>query len=246
MTNNNITTFISDFRTSGIINWMQSKYDVVMVWLSGSSALGITDEESDYDLGVLVADNITFSKSVKSPFLYNYKKENKKQVQCIYNSFEDIFAEPNSEQLAIYRYLGWAQFRIIEKEHIIYINPKYSQLVEQLIANRLEISLNAINSFLQYVKFGVDIVHEPFQVGVVKWGKMLSHLCWCADILSNTSHDKERLLRIKRALPQDLNREDRKYAFNKIKFVQQYLENPHKVDLNLSFLTQINERDERS
>ena len=234
--NNKALAFIKDFRDSGIIEQISAKYDIVMIWLSGSSVLGITDEESDYDLGLLVADNVIFSKTIKSPFLYNYKKENQKYVQCIYNSFDDIFAKLSKEQLAPYRYLGWAQFRIIADEHIIYKNPKHYELIEKLIEHRVDISNNAIATFLQFMSEGINLVKEPYQVRLVKWGKMLSHLCWCANTLADKPQETDTILHIKRTLPADLSKQDCEFAFEKLIYLKNYMRNTPQKSLELPFL----------
>ena len=116
-----IKDFVADFKTSGLIERIQSRYDVIMIWLSGSTAIGLADETSDYDIGVLVADPIVFSKTEKDSETYVYADgEIRVSVQCIYNALEDVAAEFCTEVLAPYRYLGWAQFKYLSEDFIIY------------------------------------------------------------------------------------------------------------------------------
>lgn len=191
--------FITDFKQSPIVERLTSQYDVVMIWLSGSAAIGLTDTHSDYDLGVLVADPVIFSKTEKTTELYQYKVD-QKDVHCIYNSFEDIKASPCEGQLAPYRHLGWAQFKYIKAENIIYINPKYAQLVAILINNRFSIAENAMNTFLKLLNSAIQFAENHWYIPSIAWGKMLSHICWCVDELREQPHDVEKLVALKRVL----------------------------------------------
>jgi predicted nucleotidyltransferase len=234
----NIKNFIADFQSSGIIDQICAEYDVVMIWVSGSTALGIVDEESDYDLGVLITDNVQFSKSEKTPIYFRYKKEDNRAVQYIFNTFEDVFAEICRERLAPYRYLGWAQFINIKEEHIIYKNNKYLDIIDQLILNKESISHNAIHTFVNYVDDAILSIHTPRDIFRVPWGKMLSHLVWCADILTKRPVDTALLLRLKRNPEEEPDAATTADIFNKLLFLQEYLQkapNP----LALPFLTKI-------
>lgn len=222
-----INTFITDFKASPLIERICSKYNVIMIWLSGSQAIGLTDHLSDYDLGVLVADQVSFSKTEKTPEFYIYKKE-QKDVHCIYNSFEDVAANLCNGQLAPYRYLGWAQFKCIQPDRILYINPKYATVVAKLIENKDLIAENSIRTFLTLLEPQLRLTKTIHHVMVVKWGKMLSHLCWCVEELQNKPHNYSYLMELKRAFarqepPKQLPLEIKLYAFENVKAAQAYL-----------------------
>lgn len=231
----NIKNFISDFKECGAVEKLCEKYDVIMLWVSGSSALGFVDEESDYDLGLLIADDIQFPKTEKTQVYFRYKKENDRLVQYIPNSLEDIFAKLVRERMAPYRYLGWAQFRCIKEEHIIYKNEKYAFLIEQLIEHRDQISANAIHTFLNFLDDALLSIKSPADVKKVSWGKMLSHLCWCADSLQGIVSPAEKYVRLKRTTAIDLTDKEIEYAFKCLLFLQEYMQLPI-APLELPFL----------
>lgn len=54
-----LTTFISDFKESVIYNKIinDPNVDVILMWMTGSTVTGLKDEESDYDICVLVRKN---------------------------------------------------------------------------------------------------------------------------------------------------------------------------------------------
>lgn len=189
--------FMADFKASSLVDRICSKYDVIMIWVSGSNCIGLTDSQSDYDLGVLVADNIIFSKTEKTSEMYVYKKD-AKEVQCIYNSFEDIKASPCVGSLAAYRHLGWAQFKYITEDHILYINPKYKEIVTTLIAHKDCIAKNAVYTFLKLMEPAIDSIENVNYISAIEWGKMLSHLCWCVEELRDIPHQIPALMTLKR------------------------------------------------
>lgn len=225
-----LNEFVYDFKNSSLVEHICSKHDVVMIWLSGSSILGLMDGASDYDLGVLVADPITFSKTEKTTESYKYKKD-LKEVQCIYNSFEDILAPRCEGFLAPYRHLGWAQFKYINNNHIIYVNPKYETLVTILVAHKDYIAANAIQSFLAFFLPTLQTISKNINyIQVVEWGKMLSHICWCVEELQNLPHEFDKLMALKRMFHRGIVRRPMpadllNYAATKLIWAKMYLEN---------------------
>ena len=222
--------FISDFKQSGLVEHLCSEYTVVMIWLSGSNAIELTDMSSDYDLGVLVADPVIFSKEAKTTEFYRYKKDNK-EVHCIYNSFDDIKAKPCEGQHAPYRHLGWAQFRYIKPENLIYINPKYEILVTTLMNNKICISENAMNTFIQLLAPLIQVAENVHYISAINWGKMLSHLCWCIEELRGLPHDRETLIALKRifgrgTIQKNLPPIIREYVAERLTWARDYLKQP--------------------
>lgn len=224
-----LSDFIADFRSSGLVEHLQSKYDVIMIWVSGSTAIGITDDNSDYDIGVLVADPVTFSKTKKHPETYIYNSgEHKVSVQCVFNALDDVAAELCMGVLAPYRYLGWAQFKYISDDFIIFKNENYLDIINELITSKDEISKNAIYAFLEFWQPKMKLAKASVYVPVIKWGKMLSHICWCVEELEGVPHNPSLLLKIKRAFSQHnnlnyLTTEQSDYAYDKIVVAQKFL-----------------------
>lgn len=200
----------------------------MLIWVSGSNCIGLADAQSDYDLGVLVADDIIFSKTEKTPEMYTYKKD-AKEVQCIYNSFEDIKALPCVGSLAAYRHLGWAQFKYINEDHIIYVNPKYKNIVDILIAHKECIAKNAAYTFLKLMQPILDSIENVNYISAIEWGKMLSHLCWCVEELREVPHQTPTLMTLKRLFARNnprriLNHELLTYVITNFSWAKMYLE----------------------
>lgn len=230
-----IKDFVADFKESGLVERICSRYDIIMIWVSGSAATGITDEQSDYDLGVLVADPITFSKSKKDPEHYVYTANGTRvAVQCVYNSLDDVAAELCLEVLAPYRYLGWAQFKYISDDFIIYKNEKYLDIIEELINSKEIIAENAIYSFLEFWQPKMKLVKSDIYIPLIKWGKMLSHICWCAEELEKLPHDTSRILKLKRSFSRpefvkniSNNKDLLSYAYTMVMIAQKHLAEDH-------------------
>lgn len=219
----NLNTFISDFKTSGLVEQLCATHDVIFIWVTGSHAMGLADHNSDYDLGILVADDIKISTTEKNPITYLYKK-NGKEVQCIYNTVSDIYAPHSSDFLAVYQYLCWCVFRTIQNEHIIYINPKYREFLNVLIANKNEISVNAFYSFTSFLKDSICAVKCKDDIKKIAWGKMLTYLCWYADILQGVESNSDTLVKVKRLHRTAYTEIELQYIFECLVYIQTYLE----------------------
>lgn len=235
MNNNTLNTFITDFKTSGIVEQICKDYEVIMIWISGSQISGLVDDYSDYDIGILVADDVSFSKTVKTPVFYKYKKDSK-NVQCIFNNLQDIYSKPSKERLAVFHYLGWAQFRLFSEEHIIYRNNKYTAIINTLIKNKIEISDIAIYAFLNLLQENILRITTPEDIKKVYWGKMLSHILWAVNILNNNDQEFSKITKLKRTEVASYSDEELQYAFNKLNYVQHYLKSSNRKELNISFI----------
>jgi hypothetical protein len=197
--------------------------------------MGMSDENSDYDLGVLIADDIEISTTEKNPITYIYKKDNK-EVQCIYNTLVNIYAYPCDDFLVVYQYLCWAVFRLFKINHVIYLNPKYEGLLNTLVENQENISNNAFYSFVSFMRNSIQAVKVPSDIKQVSWGKMLTYLCWFADLLSGAEINYQLLIDLKRKHRTDLNNNELDHVFKCLKILDNYLQNTNRTELELELI----------
>lgn len=218
-------TFIKDFKNSKAYDFIlaDSQVDVIMIWITGSALTGVLDSESDYDLCVLCmqkpSENLPGFRLYTRPGSYflKYKLENKK-VQWIYNDISDI---TNISKTTPLDNIGWAQFKEVSADHIIYKNPKYNFFIDYLLAQKEQIFLNSaylfVEALLAQLKSNtlLDLInYKPY-----KPNKGLYHVCWLADTLQEKPLVVDRLLRLKRNLVLNLSKEDLEY----LEFCCQYL-----------------------
>lgn len=224
-----LNLFINDFKKSAVYSSIlaDSQLEVVMIWVTGSTLTGVVDAMSDYDLCVFC-----IQKPQKEPqvgfrlytrpgsYFLKYKIEDKK-VQWIYNDIFDIITPSKATPLDN---IGWAQFKNISTEFIIYKNPKHELFINYLIDKKEQIFLTSaylfIEALLTYtnsnnlLELSSFRSHEP--------NKGLYHVCWLADSLQNNPVDIPRLLRIKRNLVRNLAEEDTDYLTNCCKYLMEY------------------------
>ena len=236
----NILAFVKDFKKSQVYSQIlhDSKIDVIMIWVTGSTLTSICDTESDYDLCVLCTQKPITNTSQIQPFrLYDrpgsyflkYKPENKK-VQWIYNDLSEILKVSQATPLDN---IGWAQFKNITSEAIIYQNPKYSFFIEYLVSIKDQIFKMSAYLFVEALlkQLESDSLLELFNSKPTKPNKGLYHIGWLADSLQDLPIISEKLLRIKRTPVIHLSQEDITYLVSSINYLMEYKKtfNPTKL-----------------
>lgn len=226
--------FKKDFLAAKLLNVIQKDFEVILIWVAGSTLTGLTDTESDIDLGVLIAEETLSPQNTRNEDYLIYKPTNTK-VQWIYDTVSDITTlQPYANQ----RNIGWAQLccvQDISDDTILYVNPKYFTFVEYLIDNRNKI---ATYSMWLYFKDKSRLINQILHAGRILEDcqvKSLYHLCWTADILLKESHDTRFLKALKRIRSMKVSDEDLCRAFNKIYKLNEYFLNniPEKPILKL-------------
>lgn len=236
--------FIKDLKGSSIYKHIleDPQIEVIMLWITGSTLTGIYDENSDYDLCAVVIDRpkeepTAFWHKYSRPCSYfaYYKPVNKK-VQCIYNDLDDITKISSMTPLDN---IGWAQFKEITPEFIIYKNPKYLKFIDFLLSKKIEIfSLSAYLFACALLKsIESTKLQDLLKVHPTQPNKALAHVCWLVDTLQERTINQIRLLKIKRTPVEHLTEEDILY----IKTALDYLEN-YASTFNAELLKEFNLR----
>lgn len=223
--------FKKDFLAAKLPSILQREFEVIFIWLAGSTLTGLADETSDIDLGVLIADQTSLKRNEDCLI---YKPINTK-VQWIYDTVADITSlQPNANQ----RNIGWAQLRClsnIEDPAILYINPKYKTFVEKLLLKKDIISTY---SMWLYVRDKTALINRILELGFVPSEcqvKSLYHLCWASDILLDKPQERDFLQRLKHSRQMPLCSADLQKAFQKIYQLNDYFTNhiPQKPEITL-------------
>lgn len=230
---NKVRQFIDDFKKSIVYQNIidDTNVEVIMIFLTGSTLLNIADNNSDYDLCVLVKEK-PVEPSSKLFKIYNrpgayfiYYKPQEKIAQWIYNDVNDIVNITSTPLDNI----GWAQFKYITEDYILYKNQNYLDFISALLDKRNEISNYALYLF---VKTALDFIDKnmisnnllDLNRNLFKPMKLLAHICWAADILQDKEPDKDKINTIKRILLENLSKKHISYIDRSISFLKSYLQ----------------------
>ena len=221
MTLKELRQFKQDFIRANLLDYIKKDFEIIMVWLAGSALTKLDDSKSDYDLGVLIADDTISTRTNRNEDYFIYKPLNKR-VQWIYDTVEDITTQQDN---ANQKNIGWAQLRCltsITDEHILYINPKYYFFVKELIAKKYEVSEYSFWLYLQTKKRGIDEILKLNTIPPKRQVKILYHFCWAADILENKEVDINFIKRVKLLPHTPISAEDLQKVVERIKVVVDY------------------------
>lgn len=196
MTSKTTLNFISDFKTSGLIEYFTSQYDVIMIWLTGSRAIDLATDESDYDIGILIADQVDSPREPGRMLIAKYKKDNNKPVHFRVNTLREVHSLPTSDIYGFYDYLGWSQFSHFDTDHLVYLNPIYQELVNELIINKRDIAKNAALAFLSAFKAPLEALISGADISEVH-SKFVAYFLFCLSILLAKPFDKALLVSVK-------------------------------------------------
>lgn len=223
-------TFCNDFKASAIYKAIvtDSNVEVLLIWVTGSTITEVYDSQSDYDICVLCKSKPDMPVSFPVLNIYNrpgsyffvYKPENKK-TQVIYNDINDLMFANNPLDN-----IGWAQFKNISPEYILYQNYKYATFLSYLFQSKeLLFQVSAylfVQSLVKY--FNISTLSAIFQCCQTQPNKGLSHIGWLADTLQAKPIDRERLLTIKRTSVNELSTEIITYLQNCTLYLEQFIE----------------------
>lgn len=217
-----IDTFISDFKKSGIIEWLSEKYDIIFIWITGSRAVNLDDSDSDYDLGVLVADKIETPRDHEHITSGKYLKDPEKHIHFRVNTLKDVYSYLEKVPFIFYDYLGWAQFGSFDESHIIYVNPKYQEILDELVANKHLISKRAAYAYLTTFNPVLNTLADgKLPNGVLP--KFIAYFLLCLSIISEEAAIHEQLLKIKQTPLEQLSDSDKLYIATKASVARQLI-----------------------
>lgn len=123
--------FMNDIKASPYFERIVGGHDVIMVSLTGSHLIDITDERSDFDLIVVTNDN------EREEYVSEYLKYYSKKVHWHYVLVTKIIANEDGNLLTCN---GEVEFIGLETSKILYVNPKYLKVVSFLLESKATIA----------------------------------------------------------------------------------------------------------
>lgn len=227
-----LDTFINDFKNSGIIEWIGQYYDIIMVWVTGSRAVHLDDDNSDYDIGILVADKIDTPRDPEHMASGKYIKDPEKHIHLLMHTLKDVYSLPIIAPYIFYSQLGWIQFSNFDDEHTIYVNPSYTKIVDELADNKDLISKKAAYAYLTVLEPIFNVLVDGIRPeGVLS--KFITYALLCLNLLTADQVPHEQLLRIKQTPIQQLTSDDFALVVAKAKIAKQVIAELKLPDLQL-------------
>lgn len=148
----------------------ETKYPVIMLQLTGSRLYEVVDDISDYDMiAICDAEEIELT---EPPICYTWKG---KKVHWSYLPIKLYTEQPKTATRL--QNVGLSQFCHLRDEVIIYKNPEYASIIDNLITNKSIISYNGTANLYEQMEPYVNEVCEAGEIDERHYTKMLSHLC---------------------------------------------------------------------
>jgi predicted nucleotidyltransferase len=217
----NLKQFKKDFLEANLLQILQKNFQVVFVWVAGSTLTGLADATSDLDIGVLIADDTDFTQTTRNEDYFIYKPTGTK-IQWIYDTVSDITTpQPAANQ----RNIGWAQFRCLqslEDDAVLYINPRYHTFVKMLFQNKEAISKYAMWLYFNDKAHLINTILTSNSILQSYQVKSLYHLCWAAEILLGQPSDPSFLKALKHGRDNPLSKDYLKQVIIQLTKLQKY------------------------
>lgn len=197
--------FKYDFTNSDLLTTLMADVSAepILVFLTGSTLTGLADSDSDFDICVLTKDPIKANHALSYRPKKNYAihRPTGKKCHWIYNTLSQI----NALSETLLDNIGWAQFKYLTEDTILYCNPKYVTVVKYLFDHCNKIVLNSI--YLALVSccylLNIDAITDLSDKHFCNVKKLAYHLCWLynelvlADQIPGTLFSNEFISRIK-------------------------------------------------
>ena len=162
-----LSKFIEELRQSKYYANIMGNHNVILLYVSGSRIIDITDERSDYDLVAVVDESV----SVKTEEFLTY---NGRKVHWYYIPLTEFIAGKGRDSLRGY---GAVLFANVKDETVIYVAPSYESVCKMLIDNKEAIATNGcINVCMRYSCLIRSVV-EAGEILPQHHTKILGHLC---------------------------------------------------------------------
>lgn len=209
-----MNTLMRKFRNSIYYKRLFINHNVVMIYLSGSRLSGITDDISDFDIIIIVDEDVNIHDHINEYVMY----KDKVKIHWYYvpfNKFE--YFSTYGQQLNI---IGGILFRNINDEYILYKNNKYITEINSLIERKNIISKNSSISLYNLLESLVDSIIDDNYISEKNYTKMIYQLCLSSYYLRDEKPDIEFLKSIKRIRWQPVSDEYKKLAIERLKILK--------------------------
>lgn len=180
--------FINDLKASPYFNRILNGHDVIMISLTSSRLIGITDERSDYDL--IVITNDAEREEYVSEFLTYYSNK----VHWHYIPIMNLIANENGNLLSC---SGEVEFVGLSEQKIIYVNPKYLKVINYLIEKKDVVAKVGVYGLVSFHARFISRILRANEIKTEDYCKFIYHLCFASYIILSETPDKNFLSEIK-------------------------------------------------
>ena len=212
-----MTEFIEAFKNTSYYKTLIGSAEIVCIYIGGSMCCGITDERSDYDLVILTLDNEYIDASK-----YEYLRYKDKKVHWYYRPIEHIVRLDTKDMKAA---IGTVILKGFRDECIIYKNPKYIDVIDNLYDTKDDISDLGARHLFEIKKEYIDDILAEGKILEKHYSKHLYQLCLASYYLLHNDPDKDFLISLKRIRWQPVSDEYKKLAVDRLKIYKDYIEN---------------------
>lgn len=204
-----VSRFIEELKQSKFYSNMLDNHEVVMMFVSGSRMLDVTDERSDYDVIAIV-------NAVNEDESDEYLTYEGLRVHWYYIPLANFIAAQGRHVL---QSIGAVQFANIRDEVIVFSNPQYDAVCSLLLSNKDEIAANGVEVFCKRYGNLIDSVVGAGEIAPKDYTKMLYHLCVASlTVVGERLTEKTRsmLRQLKRIRWQTVNDEALKWCVERL------------------------------
>lgn len=207
--------FINSLKNTTYYEKLILNSKVIMLYVGGSQSVNLIDSKNDYDLIAIVDDSKTIDMSNSLFLTYKGKK-----VHWYYWPLSDFL----SCSLGNLWLIGSIYFRNIDENLIIYKNKNYTELINEILLKKFEISKLAIYKLLN-VKHSVILrtIEQSKRGKLDCYTKLIYHLCIAIYYLTGETLNIELLNNLKKLNP-ILNADDliiiNNYLSNGLAFIK--------------------------
>lgn len=179
--------------------------DIILIYLSGSRAVGSIDEQSDYDISII-------TKSYQNLEVHEYLANSEgKKIHWYYNSLKTLTCK---EYIGKKDLIGMALFNYIDEDLILYKNPEYTECINFLINNKIDIAKHASVNLYSSLKNLINRLREDGCIKKRSHTKLLNDLLVANYIIFQTPPEIEFLNSIKRIKWRPVNESDKQKAYD--------------------------------
>ena len=214
--------FMNDIKASPYFERIVGGHDVIMVSLTGSRLIDITDERSDFDLIVVTNDN------EREEYVSEYLKYYSKKVHWHYVPVTKIIANEDGNLLTCN---GEVEFIGLEASKILYVNPKYLKVVSFLLESKATIATVGAYGLVRFHNELIDRILAANEIKPESYCKYIYHLCFASYVLLSEEPQASFLTAIKRIRWKPVSDEYKALAVERIRLLRDYVAE-HPLDLN--------------
>lgn len=208
-----LSDFITELKQSKYYQNIIDNHKVIMMYVSGSRIIDVTDERSDYDIVAVVDDSDV--NDAEEFLTYDGVK-----AHWYYIPLSEFIAGNGKNALRSY---GAVLFANIREEVVICVNPEYEAVYKLLTLNKNYIAANGFKNMCRRYGRLIDSVAETGEILPQHYTKILSHLCVASLAITGErlSDETRNLLRqLKRIRWQPVSDEAKEWCVERVKLIK--------------------------